>query len=175
MTSDDRITPDVQECARRMIRLYDGIARFQRKSGRLPQWLSDLYPTYIPDTSFLICPAAPPGMKNPLANDPKIPTNYEYQFAPVSLSGLPFRHLREWLFQEMKNKGEIVPVLRCWCHQGLNATLNISFDGRLYISPSGWQSTIENPDFLASFSAELQRKLRIPVGLKAAWWLTDRM
>ncbi|RJP18465.1 MAG: hypothetical protein C4527_28885 [Candidatus Omnitrophota bacterium] len=109
--------------------------------GELPQWLSDLYPTYLQDQSLLLCPtnaSADHGYSDMV--DPKLRTGYLYEFAPQS---------RAWKTQQLSEYGDQVPVVRCYSH---GRHLNLSYGGEIYFTGQMWENecpvgrTLDDPD-----------------------------
>ncbi|MDA1193187.1 MAG: hypothetical protein O3A46_16045 [Candidatus Poribacteria bacterium] len=170
--TNDFPTPDapspLDRCAANLRVLYDAIVGHQRATGRLPMWLSDLFPRYLDDASVLSCPAAG---KNGSANihDPKMPCNYDYQFAP-----LPLHRSLKW--EQLRTMGTLIPVVRCWHHaESERAILNISYDGGTYRSSGTWERDVEEIKRQLKDASQPMPHLKIPVELKIAWWLLERV
>src|SRR6266571_4704003 len=47
---------DRDACRSQLNRIYGAIQEYQRRTQKLPVWLSDLIPDYIHDPDFLVCP-----------------------------------------------------------------------------------------------------------------------
>jgi tetratricopeptide (TPR) repeat protein len=115
--------------------------------GELPNWLSDLYPKYLQDTNLLLCPAdkdkgVPAAQKEP--NDPKMSCSYNYQFSPANCPDITVFDTnppKEMTYKEAKTRqlkyfGGMTPVVRC-SHHG-EQWINLSCDGKVYVSPQNW-------------------------------------
>jgi hypothetical protein len=145
-----------EACIKNLKSIYESIEAYQRDHKDLPNWLSDLVPKYITDTTLFTCPVCrrtgkiePP----PLA-DPNISSSYLFEFCPLPLGSeapnAPTRTRREWKRRQMGVVGSVVPVVRCRHH---NPVLNVAFDGRVYESPGRWETMLTNrvnPDDLTA-------------------------
>jgi hypothetical protein len=113
----------------------------------LPNWLSDLVPQYLNDANVLICPVCRRTGKTEITSlaDPKLPCSYLYEFCPLPLGSVlpedPTRTRREWKRRQMGLVGSGVPIVRCRQHA---TALNLSFEGKIYESPSLWESVFTN-------------------------------
>ncbi|MBM3236727.1 tetratricopeptide repeat protein [Candidatus Poribacteria bacterium] len=120
--------------------------------GELPNWLSDLYPKYLQDTNLLLCPAdkdkgVPAAQKEP--NDPKMSCSYNYEFSPAKCPGVTVFDTnppKEMTYKEAKTRqlkyfGGMTPVVRC-SHHG-EQWINLSCDGKVYVSPWNWEGMPE--------------------------------
>src|SRR6266436_678967 len=77
----DAATLQKEACAKNLRQVYEAIQAYRADHQRLPDWLSDLVPKYLADTSALICPAARLGSKSmplPGLADPKLTNSYVY-------------------------------------------------------------------------------------------------
>ncbi len=136
-----------EACIQNLKVISKAIEAYQRDHLDLPNWLSDLVPQYLADANVLICPVCRRTGKieaPPLA-DPKLSTSYLFEFCPVPLGGTPTnapaRTRREWKRRQMGLVGSLVPIVRCRHH---DPVLNLAFDGRIYESPSLWETLLTN-------------------------------
>jgi hypothetical protein len=145
-------TPSVEAqekeaCIRNLKVIYDAIQAYQNDNKDLPNWLSDLVPQYLSDANVLICPSCRRTGRLELAelSDPKLASSYLFEFAPLplgnTLSEAPSTTRREWKRRQMALAGSMVPIVRCRQHKPL---LNLSFDGRVYESPTMWETVLSN-------------------------------
>ncbi|MBM3213928.1 redoxin domain-containing protein [Candidatus Poribacteria bacterium] len=81
-------------------------------NGAWPELLSDMVPTYIADSTVLICPADEEGGDPVFRRDPepRVKTSYAYEFAPSN-----YENARS----VQRLYGAYAPVLRCWHHLAL--------------------------------------------------------
>ena len=66
------------------------IANRADHNGEMPDWLSELYPKYLQDSTILVCPADKSGGTPALLSaykDPKLPCSYHYEFNPMKFVG----------------------------------------------------------------------------------------
>lgn len=155
-STPNRAAEEKEACSRNLQTIYAAIQTYQADHKDLPNWLSDLVPQYLPDASVLVCPVCrrtgrtEPG---PLA-DPKISSSYLFEFCPLPLGNMvtnaPTRTRREWKRRQMGLVGSVVPLVRCRHHQPV---LNLAFDGRIYESPSSWETILTNRVALAELTA----------------------
>lgn len=122
----------VEACEQNLIKIGQALAAYQKEHGRFPDWLSDLYPEYLSDKQFLLCPADERGGKPILSGnaDPKLPVSYGYQFHPS---------YREWKTQERQLYGDIIPVARCRHHGDFVLDLTCAFEVRNDLG-KGWEN-----------------------------------
>lgn len=148
-----RDTEEKNDCARNLKLIYAAIQAYKVDHRDLPNWLSDLVPQYLTDTSLLICPTCKRTGETETSAlaDPKVPSSYTYQFSPVPLAKNPDWTWREWKRRQMGLIGSAVPLLRCQHH---GAALNVSFDGRVYESDGPWESLLTNQVNLADLAPE---------------------
>ncbi len=128
---------NVEICKQHLLEIGKAIQAYKKEHGDFPQWLSDLYPKYLPDANLLLCPADENGGKTHfLVNaDPKMPLSYDYQFHPK---------YREDKTEERLMYGDVLPLVRCRHHEDQPfECLNLSFAFKIYWSPGVWQSTPE--------------------------------
>jgi hypothetical protein len=142
-------------CEKNLHTLYKAIQSYRSDHKELPAWLSDLIPKYIKDPNVLVCPVIKKtGSVNTLGiEDPKISTAYLYEFAdtpiPGSIHGGHQRTMKEWKRRQMGVVGSKIPMVRCFHHQP--NVLNLTFDGRVYEGPGGWEGELREvrPEDLA--------------------------
>ena len=132
-----QIPDDLKPCAERLRSLYGALKRFEKDKGSLPDWLSDLVPEYL-DAEMLIWPENGP-QSTPLAREPHLPCSFGYQYSSqLSLSGGTMSY-RQFKNKERKVWGDVVPLVRYY--RG-SRCLNVSFDGRVYMSGTAWEKEI---------------------------------
>ena len=133
-------------CINNLKLIYDAIQAYQMDHKDIPNWLSDLVPQYLGDANVLICPVCKrtgEAETSALA-DPNLPCSYLYEFCPMPLtmpsvaSGVT---RREWKRRQMGLAGSVVPIVRCRHH---TPVLNLAYDGKIYDSPTMWESTLSN-------------------------------
>ena len=156
---------NIELCTQNLIAIGKAIQTYQKERKDFPEWLSDLYPKYLPDASVFICPADDEdGQAGFLPNidlvaiskiigrisflrdiDPRIPVSYGYQLAPE--------------YRDKKNEqrlvfGDVIPLVRCWHHVNEDSgVLNLSFASQIYRSSKIWEHTPE--DMYGSHAAAL--------------------
>ena len=138
-SSDDPLKAqnNVEICKQHLLEIGEAIQAYQKEHGDFPQWLSDLYPKYLPDADTLLCPADENGGKTYfLVNkDPKMSISYDYQFHPK---------YREDKTEERLMYGDVLPLVRCRHHEDQPFEChNLSFAFKVYWSPGVWQNTPE--------------------------------
>jgi peroxiredoxin len=129
-----------------LAQIFKAIQAYRRDhQNRLPDWLSDLFPKYLPDTSVLISAAelrtgtAGPG----LVEDPKIHSSYNYEFSasPASrlISGEEAKKLtlKQWRTKQMKVFGTVTPLVRLIEN---DRALNLACSGDIYESQIVWET-----------------------------------
>ena len=142
-----RAAEEKAACIKNLKAIYEAIQAYQADHQDLPNWLSDLVPQYLPDANVLVCPVCRRTGQTeapPLA-DPKLPSSYLFEFCPVPLgtaaTNAPSRTRREWKRRQMGLVGSMVPLVRCRHH---DPVLNLAFDGKVYESPSAWETLVTN-------------------------------
>jgi hypothetical protein len=144
-----------QLCSKNLLRIYEAIRAYRAKKGEVPTWLSDLVPEFLDDANVLTCPASKRTGKiqNFGLADPKLATSYVYEFCnepvPQSIGGGSQHTMREWKRRQMGLVGDIVPIVRCHHHLPL---LNLSFGGKVYVSPAAWEEMLTNQVSAADLS-----------------------
>lgn len=143
----DSTPADREQCEKNLNTIYKAIQAYRSDKKDIPAWLSDLVPKYIKDPNTLICPVMKKtGSVNTLGvEDPRISTAYLYEFAdtpiPSGIHGGSQRTMKEWKRRQMGIIGSSkIPMVRCHNHQP--NVLNLSFDGRVFEGPGGWEGDI---------------------------------
>ena len=129
---------NIDICTQNLLTIGKGLEAYQKTHGDLPDWLSELYPKYLPDTNLLLCPADENG-GTPIFTgnaDPKMPVSYGYQFHPE------YRELKSGQRQVF---GDAMPLVRCRHHKNQPFDcLNLSFAFKVYPSSHVWENTPED-------------------------------
>lgn len=137
--------PEKDQDRQHLERIYKAICAYYRDHQDLPNWLSDLVPQYLPDTSDLVSPVETRTGKSVLygRQDPKLPTSYIYEFnaapAPEEFNrgrSVPLT-CKEWKLMQLKKFGLVTPILRCHLH---NPVLNVAYAGDIYETGLLWES-----------------------------------
>ena len=142
----DASPSDREQCERNLHAIYKAIQTYRSDRRDIPGWLSDLVPKYIKDPNTLICPVIRKtgAVKTLGIEDPKISTAYLYEFAdtpvPAGIHGGSQRTMKEWKRRQMGVVGSKIPMVRCHHHQP--NVLNLTFDGRVYEGPGGWEAEL---------------------------------
>lgn len=137
------IPPELEACADNLRRIYAAVAQYKADAGRLPDWLSDLVPGYLGE-STLLCPTHPDRTSALYYPDPKLPCGYSYEFSPSEASSRLM--CREWKELRLQQYGYVVPIVRC-VDQDSERVLNVSLDGQVYWSSLMWE-TLFRPKYL---------------------------
>ncbi len=143
--SDDSLKAqhNVEICEQHLLEIGKAIQAYQQEHGDFPEWLSDLYPKYLPDADALLCPADEnSGKPYFLINtDPKMSVSYDYQFHP---------QYRASKTEERIMYGDVLPFVRCRHHENQPfECLNLSFGFKIY-----WSSGVYTPDEMYETIAE---------------------
>ncbi|HZR21753.1 MAG TPA: hypothetical protein VFE51_31005 [Verrucomicrobiae bacterium] len=128
--------------------IYSSLKAYEKEHGRLPDWLSDLVPKYLPDSNVLVSPFFRRTGKAELYGneDPHLTTSYIYEFSakPIpkvirnAFPDLPAAMtMREWKTRQIAEFGPVVPILRCFLH---NPVLNVTSDGEFFESGGYWET-----------------------------------
>ena len=134
-TKAEQIDENIEICKGHLIEIGKAIQAYQKEHGDFPQWLSDLYPQYLPKANLLICPADGLGGRTVFASnrDPKMPVSYGYQFHPA---------YRVAKTEERLMYGDVLPLVRCRHHENQPFEChNLSFAFKVY-----WSTGIYKPD-----------------------------
>jgi hypothetical protein len=140
-------TPPVhlEQCRSNLAAIFIAIQHYRRDNHRLPNELRDLVPKYLPNDSFLKCPAgqpAPDWQSVPLNREQVTATaGYVYEFEQTPLTnalaqGLGIT-LQSWRQLQMGRIGSELPIVRCTNHVRV---LNLSFGGEIRESGPEWES-----------------------------------
>ncbi len=149
-----RDADEKDDCVRNLKLIFAAIQAYKFDHKDLPNWLSDLVPQYLADTSVLICPVTKRTGDIEISTlaDPKVPSSYVYQFSPVSVSkNNPNWTWRDWKRRQMGLAGSSVPLVCCQHH---GVVLNLGFDGKIYESSGPWESLLTNHVNIADLTAE---------------------
>ena len=131
-------------CTENLRTIARAIQQYKNDHDDVPNWLSDLYPGYLQDTSLLLCPAERTGrrvLRGP--EDPKMPCSYSYTFhsGTKGVSGLdvalpvdfPAREgmtCKEARKLQLEYYGPVLPV--AMCHHRYRVLLFLGYDGEVY-------------------------------------------
>ena len=133
-----QVDENVEICKGHLLEIGKAIQAYQKEHGDFPEWLSELYPKYLPDANILLCPADKVGGKAlfPPNIDPKMPVSYGYGLRPGYRESTP------------KNRamyGDVIPLVRCRHHTDQPfECLNLSFAFEVYPSARVWEYTPED-------------------------------
>jgi serine/threonine protein kinase/tetratricopeptide (TPR) repeat protein/thiol-disulfide isomerase/thioredoxin len=135
-----RIPQDLQACAATLEKIDAALRKCQQDTGRWPDWLSDLVPTYL-DENALFCPEDSAHKSN-FSPDPKLACSYCWELSPALVAGnwdpTGRASNRDWKLEQTKVFGDIVPVVRCM-HHGDNRVLSLSIGGKVFWGPLDWE------------------------------------
>lgn len=134
-----------------MLAIWKALMAYQKAKGKLPDYLSDLVPEYLPDKSVLVSPVQDDNRQGGM--DPKIASSYSYEFCADEFAGQgrTFREVKE---AQMKEFGPVIPILRCFAHG--ERVLNVAYSGDYFESQLYWESSPE--------ARELTKKLGVGPG-----------
>lgn len=131
------IPDELKSCAANMEKIRAALVKYRKDKGRLPDWLTNLVPDYLP-AEALFCPNDSQH-KAPYYEDPNGPCSYTYEFNPAPADNN--RSVAQWKTEQVKTFGDVVPVLRCHCHLGATQkSLNLSIAGQVYWSELNWEN-----------------------------------
>ena len=128
---------NIEICTRNLTAIGKAVEAYKKEHGDFPEWLSELYPKYLPDANLLLCPADKLGGKPIFTSnaDPKMPVSYGYQFHP---------EYREEKTAQREIYGDAMPLARCRHHENQDFDcLNLSFSFKVYPSSHVWESALE--------------------------------
>jgi regulation of enolase protein 1 (concanavalin A-like superfamily) len=128
------IPDEMKPCSENLQKIHEALEQYKTDKGELPGFLSDLVPDYL-GKEALLCPTHP-SERPPLIPDPKLPCSYGYQYSKTPFSSLVGKTQRQWKDAQRRICGDVVPLVRCYGH---GQCLNLSFDGRIYISSLVWE------------------------------------
>ena len=126
---------EVEDCERHLLQIGKALQTYQKEHDDFPQWLSDLYPQYLPKANLLICSADGLSGRTVFASnrDPKMPVSYGYQFHPA---------YRVTKTEERLMYGDVLPLVRCRHHKNQAfECLNLNFAFKVY-----WSSGVYRPE-----------------------------
>jgi WD40 repeat protein/serine/threonine protein kinase/class 3 adenylate cyclase len=135
----------MEACAGKLRQIHASLVRYRADhQDQLPNWLSDLVPQYL-TSDTLLCPADEKRW-SPYYRDPKTSSSYSYQFNASPMAP-QYREkngktVREWKEKQLKEFGDIVPVVRCMHHsetEQYERVVNLSYGGKIYLSPLVWE------------------------------------
>ena len=107
--------------------IWKALMEYKKANGKLPNYLSDLVPEFLPDKSVLVSPAFISGLLGRV--DPRLPVSYSYEFRMEKMgTGRSFREFKE---EQMQFYGEAVPILRCFAH---GDAMNVAYSGDYFES-----------------------------------------
>jgi len=132
------IPEEMKPCSENLQKIHEALEQYKKDKSELPGFLSDLIPDYL-DKDALLCPTHP-SERPPLIPDPELPCSYGYQYSNTPFSGLGGKTQRQWKDEQRRICGDIVPLVRCYGH---GQCLNLSFDGRMYISSLVWERDLD--------------------------------
>lgn len=153
----DRRRQEKERCLHNLKLIGQALQSYRQDRGEVPQWLSELVPTYLPDVTALTCPVSrrTGRMESPALADPKVPCSYLFEFSPAPLGNeapsFSNRTRREWRMRQLEVLGPRVPVVRCRLH---DPHLNLGLDGVTYESPPVWETLFTNQVDLTSLGPE---------------------
>ena len=130
------IPQDMQGCAQKLREINEAIGKYRREKRRVPDWLSDLVPEYLA-AEKLLCPDDP---RHEARNfvDPNLPCSYDYECCSAPVKPGHEVTCRQWKAAQIKRFGTVAPLIRC--HNHGDKHMNLSMDGRVYLSPLRWES-----------------------------------
>ena len=126
---------NIELCTQNLVAIGEAVEAYKKEHDDFPEWLSELYPKYLPDANQLLCPADELGGKPIFTSnaDPKMPVSYGYQFHPE------YRAMKS---EERFVYGDVIPLARCRHHKNQAFTcLNLSFAFKVF-----WSSGVYTPD-----------------------------
>ena len=126
---------NIEICTQNLVAIGKVVKAYKKEHGDFPEWLSELYPKYLPDANLLLCPADQLGGKPVFSSnaDPKMPVSYGYQFHPE------YRAMKS---EERLVYGNVIPLARCRHHKNQAfAVLNLSFAFKVF-----WSSGVYTPE-----------------------------
>ena len=137
VTNTSQADRNVEICKQHLVEIGKAIQVYQKEQDDFPEWLSELYPKYLPDANILLCPGDRVGGRAlfPPNIDPKMPVSYGYGLHPGYRESTP------------KNRamyGDVIPLVRCRHHANQPfECLNLSFAFKVYPSSRVWEYTPE--------------------------------
>lgn len=132
-----QIPDQLKPCAERLRKIDAALKAYEKQKQKMPDWLSDLVPDYL-GKEMLVWPADGPQTTR-LAPDPKLPCSFGYQYssaAPLA-GGATYRQLKD---EQRGLCGDVVPLVRYYAD---DQCLNLSFDGRIWVSGLVWEFELD--------------------------------
>jgi hypothetical protein len=131
---------EIRQCRRNLRLIHEAIQAYRRVHRNLPGELTELQQRFLSGADVLVCPTARRlGITSGDLTKWGVSgggTTYGYEFnlrpVPRVISGGSQRTMREWKQIQMGLLGSDVPIVRCHVHE--HATLNLTFDGRIFES-----------------------------------------
>lgn len=134
---------ELKLCIENLKRLGKALQAYERDKNTFPEWLSELYPTYLDGKKHLICPAdEDKGLPIlPYDVDPNLPVSYSYDCDPEYYEG--------WMKQERQVYNNANPIVTCTHHVNIESDsslltdlrINLSFSNSIYISEGDWKKS----------------------------------
>ncbi|MDE0635205.1 MAG: redoxin domain-containing protein [Candidatus Poribacteria bacterium] len=128
-------------CTQNLAAIGEALQTYEKEHDNFPEWLSELHPKYLTNTSSLICPAdEDQGVPIlPYDTDPNLPVSYNYDCDPV--------YYQQWLKEERHVYNDANPIVRCPHHANPDSDstfvselyLNLSFSNTIYLSEGNWR------------------------------------
>jgi thiol-disulfide isomerase/thioredoxin len=154
----------MQACGENLKEIYEAIKKHEKAHGQLPDWLSDLVPTYLKQET-LFCPHDKEHTAPSYSSDPKMPCSYGWQFSgkPIQQKWDPTGKtlFRDWKREQVKVFGDIVPMVRCY-HHDQYGILNLSAGGDLW-----WGALVWEPEIMPNYDSIHQQTLTRAVNARS--------
>ncbi len=148
----------VEECKKNLRKISLALFRYRLDhENQLPEWLSDLYPTYIEDKQVFLDPNFPtPQTEWSEMADPQIPCSFTYEFSPGN---------RRSKISQLGEFGDKVPVVRSLYRYP--RPLNLSYGGEIYFSREvRWEDDFASRKTMNDLDAKVRQQLmKIAVAL----------
>lgn len=131
------------KCLKNLKMIHEAIQAYRKEHKDLPNWVSDLVPNFVADTSILMCPVMKrTGNDQPFKqlSDPKLTSPYIFQFSQAEMGGVAGGgkvKMRDWKRMQMAMIGGDVPMLTCVLHPP--GQMHIGFNGRILESQGDWE------------------------------------
>ncbi|MDB6066161.1 MAG: hypothetical protein JWR26_2369 [Pedosphaera sp.] len=141
-TAQDQAMTELETDKLHMRQIYTAIQAYQKKHGDLPDWLSDLYPEFLPNVDVLTSPLELRTGRSMMHGqaDPRRRTSYVYEFSNrpsgISRKGRELT-MKEKKLTQMEEFGPVVPLLRCHLY---GQVINLSYSGEFYQTGTFWET-----------------------------------
>lgn len=128
---------DINTCTQNLKAIGEALHAYENCNGCFPEWLSELYPKYLTETDFLVCPSDEDNGVPilPYDTDPNLPVSYTYDCTP--------EYYEQWLKRERHVYGGANPIVQCANHKYPNSDsslyINLSFSNSIYVSDGDWK------------------------------------